>query len=123
MIKWAGWLIVFYGTAHTLGALTLEGAAEHAGAWFSGELWSEDFSAMDAAGTAYWFSLASFGLPLTLIGLMVLWMNRRRIVPPPFLGVTLGLWTMIDATVLLLTPWPILLVASGLLFFGSRQRE
>jgi hypothetical protein len=63
MIKWAGWLIVFYGTAHTLAALTLEGAAGHAGMWFSGELWGEDFSAMSAAGTAYWFSLASFGMP------------------------------------------------------------
>jgi hypothetical protein len=39
MIKWAGRLIVLYGAAHTLGALTVEGAARHAGAWFGGELW------------------------------------------------------------------------------------
>ena len=38
MIKWAGRLIVLCGAAHTLGALTVEGAARHAGAWFSGEL-------------------------------------------------------------------------------------
>jgi hypothetical protein len=39
MITWAGWLIVGYGSAHTLGALTAEGAAGHAGAWFSGRFW------------------------------------------------------------------------------------
>ena len=44
MIKWAGRLIVLYGAAHTLGALTVEGAARHAGAWFSGELWGDDLA-------------------------------------------------------------------------------
>ena len=39
MIKWAGRLMVLYGAAHTVLALTVEGAARHAGAWFSGELW------------------------------------------------------------------------------------
>lgn len=122
MIKWASWIIVFYGTAHTLGALTLEGAAHHGGAWFSGGLWGEDFSDMSAAGSAYWFSLASFGVPLIVIGLMILWLNRRDIAPPRFVSVILGLWTAVDAVVLLLTPWPLLLIASGLLYFGSQER-
>ncbi|MFF3346687.1 hypothetical protein ACFYW5_15445, partial [Streptomyces sp. NPDC002779] len=44
MIKWAGWIITLCGAAHTLGALTVEKAAQHAGTWFSGGvplcLWS-----------------------------------------------------------------------------------
>ncbi len=34
-ITWAGRLVVFYGAAHTIGALTVEGAAKHASTWFS----------------------------------------------------------------------------------------
>lgn len=31
MINWAGWIMVLYATAHTVLALTVEGAARHAG--------------------------------------------------------------------------------------------
>ena len=90
MIKWAGRLIVLYGAAHTLGALTVEGAARHAGAWFSGELWGDDLANMSPANSAYWLSVDSFGVPLILIGLTVLWLARRGITPPPFIAVDAG---------------------------------
>ena len=77
MIRWAGWLTVFYGTAHTLGAFTAEGAAQHVGAWFSGELWGADFANMSPAMSAYWLSVNSFGPPLIVVGLLVLWLDRR----------------------------------------------
>ena len=121
MIKWAGWLMVLYGAAHTLGALTVEGAARYAGAWFSGELWRDDFAAMSAANSAYWLSLGSFGIPLIVIGLIVVWLNRRGITPPPFLAWVLGSWTLVDAVVLALTPWPVLLLANVLLLVGTRR--
>jgi hypothetical protein len=121
MIKWAAWLLLFYGAAHTLGALTVEGAARHAYRWFSGALWNEDFSTMGPAGSAYWFSLASFGVPMIVVGLMVLWLDRRGIIAPPFVAWTLGIWTVSDAVVLLFTPWPILLVACILLLLGGRR--
>ncbi|MGW4475461.1 DUF6463 family protein [Nonomuraea sp. NPDC004354] len=121
MIKWAGWLIALFGAAHTLSALTLEGAARHAGAWFSGELWGEDFAAMGPANSAYWLSLASFGVPLIVVGLIVLWLDRRGIVPPPFIAWTLGIWTVAGAVVLAFTPWPILLLANVLLLVGARR--
>ena len=121
MIRWAGRLIVFYAAAHTLGALTVEGAAGHAGAWFSGELWSDDFSDMSPAGSALWLSLDSFGVPLLMVGLTVLWLDRRGIAPPPFLAWMLGAWTVLDAVILLLTPWPILLAAAVMLAVGTRR--
>ena len=121
MIKWAGWLIVFYGAAHTLGALTVERAARHAGAWFSGGLWRDDLTAMSAANSAYWLSLGSFGIPLIVVGLTVLWLDRRGITPPQFIAWTLGIWTLVDAVVLALTPWPLLLLANVLLLTGVRR--
>ncbi|WP_330231426.1 DUF6463 family protein [Nocardia sp. NBC_00508] len=121
MIKWAGWLITLFGAAHTLGALTVEKAARHAGTWFSGGLWSDDLAAMSSANSAYWLSLASFGVPLVVVGVMVLWLERRGIAPPTFVAWTLGVWTVGGAAVLMFTPWPILLLASVLLLVGSRR--
>jgi hypothetical protein len=121
MIKWAGRLIVLYGAAHTLGALTLEDAASHAGAWFSGDLWGEDLSNMSDANSALWLSVDSFGVPLIMVGLMVLWLDRRGITPPPFIAWTLGTWTLVDGVISGPTPWPILLLAFILLLVGARR--
>ena len=120
MIKWAGWLIVFFGAAHTLGALTVLGAARHARTWFSGGLWQDDLANMSPANSALWLSLDSFGVPLIVVGLVVLWLDRRGITPPPFIAWVLGIWTVLDAVILVLTPWPIMLVAVGLLLAGAR---
>ncbi|MGW7789188.1 DUF6463 family protein [Streptomyces tricolor] len=121
MIKWAGWIITLCGTAHTLGALTVEKAAHHAGTWFSGGLWHEDLADMSPAGSAYWLSLDSFGIPLVLIGLTVLWLDRRGITPPAFIAWTLGVWTVVDAVILPFTPWLLFVLACALLLTGIRR--
>ena len=121
MIWTAGWLIALYGAAHLAGALAVEGAARHAGAWLTGALWHEDLAAMSPAGSAYWLSWASFGVPLILLGLLILWLDRRNLAPPAFMGWALGLWTLLDAAVLPLTPWPVLLLACVLLLVGARR--
>lgn len=123
MIKWAGWLITLYGAAHTIGALTVEGAAQHADAWFSGALWGEAFSAMSPAHSALWFSLDSFGPSLTLLGLTIIWLNRRGITPPLFLAWALGILTVVDGIILLFTPWPVLLAACIMLFIGITRNS
>ncbi|MFG3115575.1 DUF6463 family protein [Streptomyces sp. NPDC048197] len=121
MIKCAGWLLVLFGAAHTLLALTMEGAARHAGQWFSGALWGEGFSDMSPANSALWLSLESFGPPLVVVGLVVLWLDRRGITPPPFIAWTLGILSVVDAVILITTPWPLLLLANILLLVGGRR--
>ncbi|MGA4844200.1 DUF6463 family protein [Streptomyces sp. G45] len=121
MIKWAGWIITLGGIAHSIGALTVEKAARHADTWFSGGLWNEDLADMSPAGSAYFLSLDSFGVPLILVGLTVLWLERRGITPPAFIGWTLGVWTLLDAVVLPFTPWPVFAVACALLVIGARR--
>ncbi|MFE3455171.1 DUF6463 family protein [Nonomuraea sp. NPDC059194] len=121
MTKWAGWIIAFVGAAHTIGALTIEKAAHHAGAWFSGQLWGQDLAAMSPANSAYWLSLSSFGPPLLLVGLLVLWLERRGLVPPVFIAWTLGALTLIDAVVLGPTPGLLILIAAALLLVAARR--
>lgn len=121
MIKWAGWLIVLYATAHTIGALTLLGAARYAGAWFSGQLWWDDLASMSPANSALWLSVHSFGVPLLVVGLTVLWLDRRGMTPPLFIAWILGVWALLDAAILLLTPWPVILIASMLLLLGAKK--
>ncbi|MFI0454480.1 DUF6463 family protein [Actinomadura sp. 6N118] len=121
MIKWAGWIITLYGVAHTVLALTVEKAGRHAGTWFSGGLWGEDLSELSPAGSAYWLSLESFGVPLTVVGLLVLWLDRRGIAPPTFIAWILGIWTVVDAVVSIVSPWPIFLLATVLLLVGARR--
>ncbi|GAA3011828.1 DUF6463 family protein [Streptosporangium longisporum] len=121
MIKWAGWTLVLCGAAHTLGALTVEKAARHAGTWFSGGLWHEDLAQMSPAGSAYWLSMDSFGPPLAVIGLIVVWLDRRGITPPAFIAWTLGIWTVVDAVVQPFTPWPLGVLAIVLLLAGTRR--
>lgn len=122
MITWAGWLVVVYGTAHTLGALTAEGAAGHADVWFSGDLWREDFSDMSPAMSAYWFSVNSFGPPLVLLGVTVLWLHRRGLTPPSFIPWAMVCWIVagtvmagpgVGQDLILLTAAVLLLVAAS----------
>lgn len=123
LVKWAGRLIVLFGSAHTLGALAGEGAARHAGAWFRGELWGDDLATMSPANSAYWLTVNSFGPSLVLVGLTVLWLDRRGIMPPPFIAWAIGTWTVADT--LLAGPGIgqglILLVAVGLLLAAARR--
>ena len=122
MMKWAGGLIVLYGTAHTLGALTALGAAGHADVWFSRDLWTEDLSDMSPAMSAYWLSVNSFGPPLVLVGLTVLWLDRRGITPPSFIAWSMVCWLVagtvmagpgVGQDLILLTAAVLLLVAAS----------
>ncbi|MFE0175990.1 DUF6463 family protein [Streptomyces sp. NPDC059002] len=121
MNKWAGWLVVLFGAAHTLLALTVEEAASHAGDWFSGELWGEDFTAMSPANSAYWFSLNSFGPPLVMLGALILWLDRRGVVPPRFIGWALVAWAVMDLVIGGLSPAPMILIAGVLILVGGRR--
>jgi hypothetical protein len=60
-----------------------------------------------------------------MIGLTVLWLNRRHITPPSFIGWSLGIWAVVD----LLLGGPgigqglIILTASGLLLVATRRAK
>jgi uncharacterized protein DUF6463 len=122
MIRWAGRLIVLVGAGHLLFASALY-ARPHLGAWFSGALWGEDLAAMSDAGVALWLTIDSFSVPLILVGLTILWLDRRGVTPPSFLGWTVGAWAVIEAVVFGPSPSWVLPVAAVLLLVGGRRAE
>ncbi|MEV6394608.1 DUF6463 family protein [Streptomyces sp. NPDC051907] len=122
MIKWAGRIIVFLGVGHTFLALLLT-SPHYADEWFSGKLWDpqEGVVEMSSATAAFWLTTGSFGVPLVVIGLTVLWLDRRGIVPPLFIAWTLGAWSVVAAAILEPAPWMLAWVAVGLLLGGARR--
>lgn len=121
MIKWAGWIITLAGVGHTLGSL-IETVPGHVGTWFSGPLWSEgDYVEWSDAAAAFWYSVFSFGPPLLVIGLTVLWLDRRGITPPPFIAWAMATWVIVTFVASGPSPLPVLVVAAGLLLAGARR--
>ncbi|MGV9410741.1 DUF6463 family protein [Nocardia sp. NPDC003693] len=120
MIKWAGYLIIFIGAGHMVSALALT-APEHADDWFSAAIWGESLADMSPANGAYWLTFGSFGIPQILIGLLVLWLDRRGIVPPTFLAWTIAANAIVCGVIFGPSPWPVDLVSAGLLLAGARR--
>ncbi len=120
MVKWAGWIITLAGIGHTLGSL-VEAAPDHAGTWFNGGWNLGDYPEMSDATVAWWYSVFSFGPPLLLIGLTVLWLDRRGMTPPPFIAWAVVAWVVVGFVVGGPSPLLVLLVAAGLLLAGARR--
>ncbi|MBC6449561.1 DUF6463 family protein [Actinokineospora xionganensis] len=119
----AGGLIVLCGLGHSIGAL-VQTAPHYAGSWFGWALWKEqnnDPLAMSHTTAAFWYSVYSFGLPLLLIGVIVLWLDRRGITPPPFIAWSVAAWTVIGTVLSGFSPLLFLLVAAALLLVGGRR--
>lgn len=123
MITWAGVLITLCGVGHTLGALA-QTVPRYAEAWFGWALWEEahrDLGAMSHTTAAFWFSVYSFGVPLILIGLTVLWLGRRDTTPPPFIAWTLAAWTIVGEVLSGPSPLSLVVLASILLLAAARR--
>jgi len=122
MITWAGRILVFFGFGHLVGAMALT-SWQHADSWFTADLWRLDEGVvnMSPAMAAFWLTTGSFSVPLVVIGLIVLWLNRRDVVPPPFIGWTIGIWSVVAAVILEPSPFVLVSIASGLLLAGGRS--
>ncbi|MGW4845675.1 hypothetical protein [Nocardia brasiliensis] len=106
-VVWAGRLITLLGAGHTVGALILtRGFVDD---WLAGDLWdsSLDLRAPQPILGAFFVSVASFGIPLLLVGWAITRMGHHNLIPPPLLTCALALW--ITACDLLGGPSPLLL--------------
>lgn len=122
MVRWAGRILVVLGAGHMLLGLILT-VPKHAGAWMSLQLWSPDEGVLDMspAMAAFWLTMGSLGVPLVVIGMLVLWLDRRGVVPPAFIAWTLGGWSIVMGWFVEPAPWVLIWVAVGLLVVGGRR--
>lgn len=121
MTKWAGWIVTLAGIGHTLGSL-IETAPHHLGSWFDGSLWSEtDYATWSDAAGGFWYSAMSFGPPLILIGVTILWLERRGITVPPYVAWAMAAWVVITFIASGPSPLPVLLIADVLLVLAARR--
>lgn len=122
MIKWSGHLLLWLGTVHLVLTLALT-APTHAADWLSGAAWglNGSLSELPAVEGAFWVTVGSFGAPLVLCGALVLWLDRRGLTPPTFLGWGLLAWSLAGGALFEPAPWIALCIAAGLLTAGVRR--
>lgn len=129
MLKWAGWTMIGISLLHLV-VLGMD-AVPLLPEWLSGRLWTLEHwqpmptqsAAMAANGAVFHATLGSFALPMLVFGALVLWMDRRGLVPPAFLGWGLGAWALLAGLVMAPSGYPLGLIPAALLVLAARRRR
>ncbi|MEV0059508.1 DUF6463 family protein [Nocardia sp. NPDC050718] len=117
MINWAGVVLAIIGGGHLAIGLLLSSSSFDE--WLSLELWGHWWEDTPAANS-FWANPAGFGWPLLLVGLLIVWMDQRGIVPPAFLAWAVLGWGVVCAVIVEPTPGPVVVIAAILLLRGIR---
>ncbi|HEV2089364.1 MAG TPA: DUF6463 family protein [Cryptosporangiaceae bacterium] len=124
--RWAGWIMVAQGGLHTL--LLGSAARIHLNDWLDGAVWDNPFPKTQDPGEVtqqaayFWTGPASFGIPVLLLGALVVWLARRPVTVPAFLGWGYGAWGVLCAAIAgPATPFVTALVPAILLVAAARQ--
>lgn len=126
MLKYSIYGLTAVGIAHLF---VLGGdALIQAPGWLGGALWTRDHWGPPAdqrpgpilSGFAFWSTVGSFAIPLIVLGLLLLWMTRRGIVVPRFVGLALLGWGTAATLIMLPSGFPPLVLVLIGLCFGVR---
>ena len=127
MLKWAGWTMIGMSVLHLI-VLGMDAIALLP-AWLSGHLWTLEHwqpvmtqsPDMAANGAVFHATLGSFALPMLVFGALVLWMDRRGIVPPAGVGWGIGAWALLAGLVMEPSGYPLGLIPAVLLVLAARS--
>jgi hypothetical protein len=75
--------------------------------WLRGELWMNGLAPIPNVEGLFWASIASFAVPLLVIGLLVCWLAKTGIAVPRFVPLVLGGWLLICSLLLEPSGFPI----------------
>ncbi|GLQ11305.1 hypothetical protein GCM10007913_32370 [Devosia yakushimensis] len=126
-LKWAGYTMVGIGILHLV-VLGLD-VVPLLGDWLRGALWTpahwqplaSQAPELLIGNAAFHSTIGSFAGPVIVFGFLLLWMERRAIVPPAFLGWGLGVWAAIAALVMEPSGYPLGLIPAVLIVLAARS--
>ncbi len=127
MTRWAAWGMIAIGMLH-FGVVGRDAIPE-LGGWLSGDLWSyesirplaEQREPLVRSSHAFWATIGSFAAPFILLGLLVLHLDRRGFVLPPFVGWSIGGWSLVASLINQPSGFPIGILI-GAMLVGARPR-
>ena len=129
MLRWAGYTMMAMSLLHLV-VLGLD-AMSLMGGWASGALWTMAHwqpvigqpQELLANNAAFHATAGSFAGPMLVLGVLAVWMDRRSIVPPAFLGWGLGAWAVIASLIMEPSGYPLGLIPAVLLVIASRRGQ
>ena len=127
MLRWAGYTMIAIGLLH-IAVLGMD-ALPLLGGWASGVLWTTDHwqpvasqaHDMVVNNAAFHATVGSFAGPVIVFGAVVLWMDRRDVTPPAFLGWGLGVWALLASLIMEPSGYPLGLIPAMLLILAARR--
>jgi hypothetical protein len=124
-----GWVALAFGAVHIIVA-PLEGRSRDLWSEVVGEGWWNTFTLDEPTTLAefdraerFWVTLGSWGVPLLVLGLYIVWSTRQGHRVPAWLGWIILAWGLIFATALPASPGWVLPVIGGLIVLGDRRRS
>lgn len=128
MLRVAGWLLVSIGVLHLLmfGADALPALDS----WSKLDLWTMEHTTTPVAERsfaflrsehAFWTTIASPAIPLMILGALVLWMARRRLEVPAFVGWAVLAWGVACSLIMEPSGFPLFIAVGVLLLIGAHQ--
>lgn len=75
-----------------------------------------------ASNAAFWSTIGSFALPLIMLGAVVIWLDKRKLPVPAFLGWSLLTWIIVASLIIEVSGFPLVIPIAICLILGARQQ-
>ncbi|RCS22104.1 hypothetical protein DUT91_20245 [Phyllobacterium salinisoli] len=76
-----------------------------------------------ASNAAFWSTIGSFALPLIMLGAVVIWLDKRKLPVPAFLGWSLLGWIVVASLIIEVSGFPLGIPIAICLILGARQQK
>lgn len=128
MVRWSAAALIALCAVHLV-VLGIDLGRE-APAWLGLNMWTFDHwqpvhdqpAGMQASGAVFWATVGSFVAPTLVLGALVLWLDRRRLPIPAFVGWALAGWMALATAIMPPSGFPVGLAIATCLAIGLARR-